>query len=96
MNTNTIAAELVDDLEPVDEYIAFDHDDDTSSTVVPSDTISVISGNTLSSSSSSTDARPSLTSSSSSSNNTPPLPRNYYNRPKTTFVPDARNRKQKI
>jgi len=97
MNSNTIAAELLDDLEPADEYIAFDNDDDdATSTAVPSDTTSVISGNTLSSSaSSSTDARPSLTSSSSSSNNTPPPPRNYYNRPKTTFVPDAVNRREK-
>ena len=92
MTSNTDADDID---EPVDDNIAFDHDDDSSSTAVPSDTISVISGNTSSSSaaSSSSDVPPSIPSSSSSSNHTPPPPKKYFNRPKTVFVIDAINQK---
>ena len=73
-------------------------DDDTLSIGVPSDTSSVVSGNTLFSStaSSSTDPPPSLAGSSVNHIPPPPTPpKNYYNRPETVLVPDAINKKKK-
>ena len=77
MTPNTPGNDIDDD---VDDNIAFDSEDDCSSTEVPSDTLSVISQTTLQSSeaSSSTDIPPSIASSSSNDIPPPPTPPKKY------------------